>query len=41
MGEAPDSGERATEQHAARVPLPFALAETLTMDLSLSDEAHG
>ncbi len=40
MGEAPDSGERATEQQAVRVPLPFALAETLTMDLSLSDEVH-
>jgi hypothetical protein len=39
MGEAPDSGERATEQQAERVPLPIALAEDLTMDLSLHE--HG
>jgi hypothetical protein len=37
MGESPDSGERATEQEAHRVPLPLRLAETLTMDLSLTD----
>ena len=36
MGESPESGERATEQQEARVPLPFALAEQLTMDLSLA-----
>ena len=36
MGEAPDSGERATEQQEARVPLPIALAERLTMNLSLA-----
>ncbi|MGI9118986.1 MAG: hypothetical protein ACR2G7_02460 [Acidimicrobiales bacterium] len=35
MGEAPDFGERATEQREARVPLPVALAEQLTMDLAL------
>jgi hypothetical protein len=36
MGETPASGERATEQQEARVPLPVALAEQLTMNLSLS-----
>ncbi len=36
MGETPDSGERATEQQALRVPLPLRLAESLTMDLSLT-----
>ncbi len=36
MGETPQSGEIATEQHASRVPLPMALAQQLTMDLSLS-----
>jgi hypothetical protein len=35
MGETPDSGEWTTEQQAARVPLPAALATALTMDLSL------
>ncbi|MBA3309176.1 MAG: SWF/SNF helicase family protein [Nocardioidaceae bacterium] len=40
MGEAPSSGERATEQEAARVPLPLKLAEGLTMDLSLSDDGR-
>lgn len=40
MGEAPDSSERATEQQAGRIPLPLALAETLTMDLSLHAVAH-
>ena len=35
MGEAPDSSELATEQQAARVALPLALANQLTMDLSL------
>jgi hypothetical protein len=35
MGEAPTADERATEQQASRVPLPLALAEQLTMDLSL------
>ena len=34
MGETPESGERATEQQEARVPLPIALAEQLTMNLS-------
>jgi Helicase conserved C-terminal domain len=36
MGETPDSGEWTTEQQAARVPLPTALAAALTMDLSLT-----
>lgn len=36
MGEAPAVGEHATEQQAARVPLPLPLAESLTMDLSLT-----
>src|SRR6266568_1159421 len=36
MGEAPAVGEHATEQQAARVPLPLPLAERLTMDLSLT-----
>lgn len=36
MGETPDSGEWTTEQQAARVPLPQALAAALTMDLSLT-----
>ncbi len=35
MGEAPSSEERATEQQAARVPLPLGLAEQITMNLSL------
>jgi SNF2 family DNA or RNA helicase len=35
MGETPNSGERATEEQATRVPLPTALAEQLSMDLSL------
>lgn len=37
MGQTPDSGERATEQVAARVPLPDALAAALTMDLTVRD----
>ena len=36
MGETPESGERVTEQQQARVPLPIALAERLTMNLSLA-----
>jgi hypothetical protein len=40
MGETPGSGEIATEQQAARVPLPIALAEQLTMDLSLRVPGH-
>ena len=36
MGETPDSSEWTTEQQAARVPLPQALAAALTMDLSLT-----
>lgn len=36
MGETPESGERVTEQQEARVPLPIALAERLTMNLSLA-----
>src|SRR5262245_1141612 len=39
MGEKPDSSEWATEQQAARVPLPDKLAEQLTMDLSLQNRA--
>lgn len=35
MGESPEAGEPATERQATRVPLPIALAEQLTMDLSL------
>jgi len=35
MGEAPTSGEIATERDEARVPLPPALAGDLTMDLAL------
>ncbi len=35
MGETPQSGEIATEQQASRIPLPTALAEQLTMDLSV------
>nr|CRL68255.1 helicase family protein [Mycolicibacterium malmesburyense] len=35
MGETPEVSERVTEQLEARVPLPSALAEELTMDLSL------
>jgi len=35
----PDSGERATEQQATRVPLPVPLAEQLTMDMSLHQRA--
>lgn len=35
MGENPESSERVTEQLEARVPLPVALAEQLTMNLSL------
>jgi superfamily II DNA/RNA helicase len=41
MGEAPQPGERATEQQAARVPLPTVLAEQLTMDLSLAGTQGG
>lgn len=40
MGEPPDSGELATERQEARVPLPLALAESLTMDLSLHRVNH-
>ena len=36
MGETPELGERATERQEARVPLPIALAEQLTMNLSLA-----
>jgi hypothetical protein len=36
MGETPESGERVTEQQEARVPLPIALAERLTMNLCLA-----
>ena len=32
----PESGERVTEQQEARVPFPIALAERLTMNLSLA-----
>jgi hypothetical protein len=35
MGQAMATGERATEQQGARVPLPSALAESLTMHLAL------
>ncbi len=35
MGEPQEAGERATEERAARVPLPLLLAKSLTMDLSL------
>ncbi len=35
MGETPESGELATERQEARIPLPIALGETLTMNLSL------
>jgi superfamily II DNA or RNA helicase len=35
MGQTLDSSERATEQVAARVPLPDALAAALTMDLTV------
>jgi hypothetical protein len=35
MGQTPDSSERATEQVAARVPLPDALRAALTMDLTV------
>jgi len=38
MGEAPDSGERTTEQQQMRVPLPIELAQKLTMDLSLNEQ---
>jgi len=38
MGEAPESGERATEQQGNRLPLPLKLAESLTMDLSLANK---
>lgn len=38
MGEIPQSGEIATEQQASRVPLPTALAEQLTMNLSVAGE---
>lgn len=37
MGEVPESGERATERRAERVPLPLVLAEQLTLNLSLAD----
>lgn len=36
MGEVPSGGERETEGRAARLPLPLALAQELTMDLSLT-----
>lgn len=36
MGEIAESSERATEQQEARVPLPIALAEQLTVNLSLA-----
>jgi superfamily II DNA/RNA helicase len=35
MGETPESGELATERQETRVPLPAALEQTLTMNLSL------
>ena len=35
MGDSSDFGERVTERRAERVPLPSALAEQLTMNLSL------
>jgi hypothetical protein len=35
MGESQAASERATEEEAARVPLPLPLADRLTMDLSL------
>ncbi|MGV0795509.1 DEAD/DEAH box helicase [Mycolicibacterium elephantis] len=37
MGEIPDFGERATDRQESRVPLPIALAEQLTMNLSIWD----
>lgn len=40
MGETPESSERVTEQQEARVPLPVALAEQLTMNLSLTAGAQ-
>lgn len=33
VGETPDSGERATERDAGRVPLPEKLAESLNLAL--------
>jgi hypothetical protein len=41
MGETPESGERVTERQEARVPLPIALAEQLTMNLSLAAGSVG
>ena len=38
MGEAPVTSELATSRLEERVPLPLALAEQLTMDLSLARE---
>lgn len=35
MGEVPASGEQETERQSAKVALPTALAQRLTMDLSL------
>ncbi|MDI9895998.1 helicase-related protein [Rhodococcus sp. IEGM 1381] len=37
MGESMKTDERSTEEQAARVPLPPALASQLTMDLSIAD----
>jgi hypothetical protein len=36
MGQTPEGGEQATEQVAARVPLPDALTAALTMDLTVA-----
>jgi superfamily II DNA or RNA helicase len=38
MGQTPDISERATEQVAARVPLPDALTAALTMDLAVNGQ---
>ena len=35
MGQAVATNERATEQQAARIPLPSTLADSLTMHLAL------
>lgn len=40
MGESLETGERVTEQQETRVPLPVALADNLTMDLSLAGDEH-
>ncbi|KAA0098920.1 hypothetical protein CIW49_13670 [Mycolicibacterium sp. P1-18] len=37
MGETPESSDRATDRQEARVPLPVALAEQLTMNLALPE----